>query len=165
MGEADPVGENLCQDLLEADGDHGEVVAAEAQAAEAEDEAEDAGDEDAEGQGGHEVHAVIDGADGDTVGADAEERGLGDGDLAAIAEHDDDAGDGDRVGASLQHDVQRVALVGGEPGEADRGQRREAEEGEAARHGHAFSEMRSPNRPCGRTIRNISSMRKAKASL
>ena len=95
MGEADPVGEHQGQDLLEADGDHGEVVAAQPQAGEAEDQAEHPGDQHAAGPGGEERHVVVHHPDRRRVGADAEEPGLRQGDLAAIAQHDDDAGDGD----------------------------------------------------------------------
>ena len=85
-------------------------MAAEAERAEAEDEAADAGEGDADGEGDEEVDVEINRAQRHRVGADAEEGGLGDGDLPAIAEHDDQAEHADGVGGGLHEDVEIVAL-------------------------------------------------------
>jgi hypothetical protein len=170
VGEADPVDQHDGQDLLEADGDHADVVAAELEAGGAEQEAAGAGDGDADQEGGEEVEAEIDRAERDAIGADAEEGGLGDRDLAAIAEHDDEADHGDAVGDRLHDDVEKIALRRQEVrrGDGDQdgdGQARRAAPWPCVQQVHAFSAIFSPNRPCGRTSRKNSSSRKAKASL
>ena len=107
----------------------------------------------------------------DRIGAEAEEGGLRQIDLAAQAEHDGQAEHGDRKGRGLHEDVHRVVVhrQQADDGDDQRRQRnvsdRASEHRAVAGHAHAFSATRSPKMPCGRKIRKATSTRKAKPSL
>ena len=112
---------------------------------------------------------VIDRPEGDTIGAEREERGLREIDLTAQPQNDREAEHRDRIGRRLHENVGDVAI--GLDGRGERDQRdRDERVGDvsdrgAAHPGHAFSATLSPKMPCGRTMRKRMSTRKAKASL
>src|SRR5208282_617383 len=107
---------------------HAEIMSAEPQAGEAKQQPGSARYCHADGEGGEEIELIIHRAECHRISADAEERRLGDVDLSAIAEHDDEAEYADRVGRRLHEDVEVVALIWCEPGD-DHG----ADDGEAPR--------------------------------
>ena len=124
----------------------------------------------------------VGGTEPDRIGAEAEERGLGEIDLAAEAEHDGKPEHRDRERGRLHQDVEDIAVEPQRGRERDQHGRADeirqvpnesrprAQDGCRYRHvvasgRHAFSATRSPKMPCGRKIRNATSTRKAKAVL
>ena len=121
-------------------------------------------------------------ADADGVSAEAEKRRLRKIDLAAQAEHDGQPEYGDRESRRLHQDVEYVAVEAHRRSEGhddcntdkvwrvadqQRPRTRRRDDGRDIVRGgaHAFSATRSPKMPCGRKMRNMTSTRKAKASL
>src|SRR5213593_4251892 len=83
-------------DLGEGEGEHGEVDAREADAEEAEEESEQSGDEPRRGEGEEKTHAELLHEDARGVGADAEVRGVPEGDEAGVADEEVEAGGEER---------------------------------------------------------------------
>src|SRR6267142_7138333 len=83
--ERDPVHRYQIEDLLEADGDHRQIVAAQAQRGQPENAAGDRCDADAHAERNPERQAVTDGAERDAVGTESEERRLRQVDLSGVA--------------------------------------------------------------------------------
>ena len=121
------------------------------------------------GEAEPERQVVIDRAEPHRIGAEREERGLREIDLAAKPEHDREAEHRDGVGRRLHQDVGDIAVGLHARGERDRDDRGEGVgdvgESEAAHRAHAFSATRSPKIPCGRMARKRISTRNANASL
>ena len=183
VGEPDRVDHHQRDDLLERNRHHGEVMAAEPQGRSAEQRAGQQRHHASAGKAQPVADMIIRGADADDIGAEAEERGLRQVDLAAQARARPRArtprsrtlspasgccGCSRRI-ASVAASATRIAA----PMKYGRwrssiGFSRDAvtatgmlSDGRA----HAFSATRSPKMPCGRNIRNRISTRKAKPSL
>ena len=169
MGDADRVDEDDGQDLLEGDRHHGQVMTAQAQGREAERGARRESERHAAEQAKPEREMVIDRPEGDAIGAQREERGLGEIDLTAQSQDDRQAEHRDRIGRRLHQNVGDVTV--GLDGRRQRDQHDcdervgDVSDRGATHPGHAFSATRSPKMPCGRTMRKAMSTRKAKASL
>ena len=169
VGEADRVDEDDGQDLLERDRHHREIVAAQAQRRDAKRCARCARERHARNEAEPKRQPIVGGAEAHGIGAEREERGLREIDLAAKPEHDRQAEDGDRVGRRLHEDIGDIAVrldEGRKRDERDGGEAVDDLSGDGAAHvSHAFSATRSPKMPCGRTARKTMRTRKAKASL
>ena len=110
MGETDRVGEDDGQDLLEGDGHHREIVAAQAQRHEAKPGAGRESDRHAPEEAEPKRYMIVDRAESDAIGAEREKRRLREIDLAAQSEHDRQAEDRDRVSRRLHQNVGDVAV-------------------------------------------------------
>ena len=110
MGEAGRVGEDDGQDLLEGDGHHREIVAAQTQRHEAKPGAGRESNSHAPEEAEPEWQMIVDCAESDAIGAEREKRRLGEIDLAAQSEDDRQAEDRDRVSRRLHQNVGDVAV-------------------------------------------------------
>ena len=182
MRQPDRIDHHQRDDLLERDRHHRKVMTAKPQGRHAQQRACQQRDHAAADEAQPEADMQIRRADADRIGAEPEERGLRQIDLAAQAEHDREAEHRDRERGGLEQDVVNVSVevhVGrkhDQDGRADEvrqmpdQQRLRVDGGRRNRHvvagrAHAFSATRSPKMPCGRKIRKAISTRKAKPSL
>src|SRR6266540_1124283 len=181
-GHRDPVVEDEIEDLLEADGDHREVMAAEAQRGEPQHEPEARREGDPDGKPDPEAQAERHRDERHPIGAEPEEGSLREVDLAGVPQDDGQPQHRHRVGGRLHEDVEGV--VAHREDERDEGQQRERDERRdqartqphaperdegwqrgGGRLAHAFSETFSPKMPCGLNSRNTNTSRNANASL
>ena len=110
MGKTDRVEEDDGQDLLEGDGHHREIVAAQTQRREAEPSASGESERHAAQKAEPKGQPVVDRPESDAIGAEREERRLREIDLAAKSKHDRQAENGDRVSRRLHQNIGDIAI-------------------------------------------------------
>jgi len=165
-GEVDPVGGDDLGDDREAERAHGEAVLSEPEHRYGERQRDQPCRGDAGRQDGGERPARLGGQECDGVGADSEQRGVGERQAADVA-HDQVVAQRERtVERGEDQHVEHVALLAGrdegdEPGDRDE---RGGDDGPAPGP-HRQIPMRRPNSPCGRTSSTATITTNAMASL